>query len=194
MTGFAKVTFDAHGAEKAVACAQCGETRCFCLVGLFGERTVPSVEITPAHVALSAPSPAAAADASDDCSHPLVVFGCGDLGTRIASVWRQRKLGRVVGVTRTTKRHSTLVAMGVEPTLVESARAPRGSSMVIAVPPGSGAATHAACVAAAAAQWAKRRRVKGAAQRRGRLILISSGSVYPAPLAGAGGEAAYQRV
>jgi nucleoside-diphosphate-sugar epimerase len=62
--------------------------------------------------------------------------------------------------------------------------------MVIAFPLGSDVAAHAACVAAAAAQWAKRRRVKGAAQRRGRLILISSGSVYPAPLAGLDDEAA----
>lgn len=49
--------------------------------------------------------------AIEDFMQRLVIWGTGELGGRVAQRWTA---GPVVGITQSTKRHSTLQAMGVE--------------------------------------------------------------------------------
>ena len=44
----------------------------------------------------------------------LIVWGAGELGSRVARLWRQND-GPVLGLTRSEQRHPALLALGIEP-------------------------------------------------------------------------------
>jgi nucleoside-diphosphate-sugar epimerase len=62
----------------------------------------------------------ASVDVND--SKSLLVIGAGELGKRVAQLWKARFGSRVVGETRTCKNHSELTELGVEPCLRDSSQ------------------------------------------------------------------------
>jgi nucleoside-diphosphate-sugar epimerase len=49
----------------------------------------------------------------------LVVWGCGELGSRVARLWLRRG-GTVVGVTQTDERHAVLEKLGIFPVIADA--------------------------------------------------------------------------
>ena len=51
----------------------------------------------------------------------LVVWGCGELGSRVARLWMDQG-GAVVGITQTDERHAVLEKLGIFPVTAEAQR------------------------------------------------------------------------
>jgi len=176
MKGFSKLTFGMDGAAVQQQCQTCKREFCFCAPGLVAAALARTCALAPATYA--------------PIKRPLTVFGCGDLGARVAKEWIAASVGAVRGITLTSRRHDALRAVGVEPSTRETAAAALSlGAMLICFPPSGkarqeasgGEATYVEHVRFAADLWSR-----GAQSTRGRLVLVSSAGVYAKPPGGSG--------
>jgi nucleoside-diphosphate-sugar epimerase len=72
----------------------------------------------------------------------LIIWGCGELGTRVGRLWRDRG-GDVIGVTQTDERHSVLATLGFFPCRLQDPVALRDDDRLLLCAPGSPAQTQA---------------------------------------------------
>lgn len=87
----------------------------------------------------------------------LLVVGAGDLGARVARLWRERHAeAPIVCATATPKRHKSLRAAGYTATLATDLREP-AENVVFCAPPGQPDISEYAGVVRAAANLARRR-------------------------------------
>ena len=66
----------------------------------------------------------------------LVVWGCGELGSRVARLWMDQG-GAVVGITQTDERHVVLEKLGIFPVTAEAGFALRDEDWLLISTPGS---------------------------------------------------------